>query len=103
RRNRIGPWPPVREDAAVVINVIDENVEGRRRDDEFDLAVAVGDARHAGRPAQIGHVARALTAFGLGGIVDRLVLRRERGLLVGGIKTKLAAERAPLAAQVGIF
>ena len=72
--------------------MVDQNVERLSRNDEFDLAVAVGDPRHARRPAQIGLVVKALSAFRRVGLEDCLVLRRERGLLVGRVEPKLAAE-----------
>src|SRR5262249_32258878 len=79
-----------------------ENVERPRRDHELDLAIAVGDARHAGRPAQIGLVVIALAAFVRIGVEDRLVLGRERRLLIARPAAE-AADRAPLAAEVWIL
>ena len=96
------PRATIRKDAAVVIDVVDQNVERPGRDDEFELAIAIGDARHARRPAQIGLVVIALSALVSVGIEDRLVLRRERSLLVARPPAR-AADRAPLPAEVGVF
>jgi hypothetical protein len=50
------PLPPIGENAAIVVDVLNQNMSGARRHDEFDLAVAIGDARHARIEAGIGEV-----------------------------------------------
>ena len=96
------PRAAVREDSAVVINMVDQNMESFSRNDEFELAISVDDARHARRPAQIGFVVEALSAFVGVGVEDRLVLRSERRPLVARPPAR-AADRTPLSAEVGVF
>src|SRR5215470_1702663 len=62
--NSAGPIPPIGVDAAVVVDVLDQDMSGGRRHHELDLAIAVGHAWHAGREAGIGR-RRALAAGGL--------------------------------------
>jgi hypothetical protein len=57
----VGPAAPVRKDAAIVVDVADENVSCRRRHDKLHLAVPIRDPRHAGRDAFIRR-GRALSA-----------------------------------------
>jgi hypothetical protein len=45
-------------------------MERRRCDDEFHLAIADGDARHARREAEIRHIVGAMSAFGLDVVED---------------------------------
>ncbi len=104
------PGAPVREDAAVVVDVVDQNVGRLRRHDEFDLAIAVGDARHPRREAPIS-LGGALSACGLllgVGLEDGLILRRQRRLLsatgrLADVKSARAADRAPPAAEIRIL
>src|SRR5438067_6912344 len=88
--------------------MVGQNVGRLRRYDEFHLAIPIGNARHARRPASISHVARALSAFGPDGLEDGLVLRRERsrrrsapGLAL--VISPGTADRAPLAAEIRIL
>src|SRR5262249_35644803 len=75
----------------------------------FDLAIAVGHARHTGRQAGIGRC-RALAADGLRleiGLEDRLIFRSERRFLarspgLARIKPHRAADHPPLTLEVGI-
>src|SRR5262249_52392874 len=101
-RQALRPRPSVREDPAVVVGMVDPKGGSPRRNGEFDLAIAVGRTRHARRPAQIGLVVVALSAFGRVGFEDRLVLWRKRSLLIAS-KPARAADRAPLSAEVGVF
>src|SRR5215470_5462548 len=104
-----GPIAPVGEDAAVVVDVLDQDVGGVRRYHELDLAIAIGNARHAGREAGIGRC-RALAAGGLRleVLVEyRLIFRRQWRLLprsprLAGIEPHRAADHPPLALEVGI-
>ena len=106
-------WPgaPVSEDSSRVQNVFDQDMRGLRRHHELRRAIGIGDTRHAGRQAGIGH-AHTLSAGGLileVGLENGLVFRRQGRFLSrppglalvksegsGGIAT-------PLARQVGIL
>src|SRR5438270_6872762 len=88
--------------------MIGQNMGRFRCHDEFHLAVTIGNARHPRRPASIGHVARALSAFGTDGIEDGLVLRREwsRRRSAPGLALVISpgtADRAPLPAEIRIL
>src|SRR5215813_9302263 len=78
-----------------------------RRHYELDLAIEIGDARHARRPAAIGLVEFALPAFVRVGLEDRLILRRHRSLLpfsgrLADVESAWPADRAPLPAEIRI-
>ena len=120
RLETLGPLASVGKDPPRVANVLDQDVHGVRRDDEFRLAVPVDHARHAGRHAGIGF-ADALSAgrlVGEIGLEAGLVFRRQRRLLgrppglrrVEDVAAPLAhahgvriRSATPQALQIGIF
>src|SRR5262249_53382584 len=101
-RQGVGPRAAVGEDSAGVGEMGGQNVEWSCRYEGIDLAITVGRAGHAGRPAKIGLVVIALSAFGRVGIKDRLVLGRQRSLLSASPPAR-TADRTPLSAEVWVF
>src|SRR5262249_12293456 len=105
-----GKFAPVGEDPARVMDVLDQDVGGLGRDDDFHRVVDVHYPRHAGREAGIGRVV-ALPAARLvrpAGGVNGLVLLGQRRLLIVAWATGVVTRRAgvgtpPLAFPVGIF
>src|SRR5262249_28931866 len=107
RDDLLGPGPPVGEDAPVVVDMIDQDMSRLRRHHELDLAIEIGDARHARRPATISLVELALPAFMQVGLEDRLILRRERRLLslpprFADVEAPWPPDRTPLPAEIRI-
>ena len=104
------PIASVGEDAAIVVDVLGQDVDAAAGDDELDLAVAVGHARHAGRladPVAIPALPAGLLVRHIG-LEDRLIFRRERRFLLrtpglADVVPPGAADRQPLALQVRIF
>ena len=113
RRHVLGPVAAVGMDAAIVVDVLNQDVRGVRRDDDFHRRIGVHDAWHAGRQAPVGRI-NALSALRLIGevpLIDGLIFSRQRGFLqpAGRLGRVVAADAAravgahPLALQVGIF
>jgi len=110
-RREIGrPIASIGEDSAIVVDVLGQDVDAAGRNDEFDLPITVGHARHAGRLADPVAVP-ALPAGRLVlevGLEYRLVFRGERRFLLrtpglADIETTGTADRTPLAFEVRIF
>ena len=79
----LGPVAAVGEDAAAVMDVLDEDMGGVGRDDELHRSIGRHHARHARRQADIGRIV-ALPALRLvlhAGLQDGFRLRRQRSLL----------------------
>ena len=64
RLDRLRPFAPVGEDAAGIVDVLDQEIGHLRRDEDLDRREGRHDPRHAGREAGVGRVG-ALPAGGL--------------------------------------